>query len=325
MNEIESKKLITFARLVKEEIITQEMSEEETLSLLSGYIKCNGTLSFKNQKEILVIRTQNAKIAKFIYKKIQELFHAESSFTYFREINLKKNSIYHIEIMENIDHILSTLELFKDGFPTYPEIRIDKKVRPFYLSGVFLAIGSVNSPYKDYHLEMKFSEEDDAKFILKILKYYKSNYQFEFKLFKRKTKTILYLKKADQIADYLSLIHAPTARLEFEDVRIERDFLNSENRLNICSSQNHQRTYKKAQEQLEYIRFLKESGSYALLSQKEKMLCDLRLDNEDASLQELSQLFLEKYNITISKSGVNHLFSSLKMKAEEFKRKLEGN
>ena len=315
--------LTTFSRLVKEEIIAQDMTKEETLALLSSYIKLNGSLSFKDNNKQLSLKTRNAKIARAIYEMIQKCFKAKSSFTYFKEVNLRKSIIYHIDIVDKVDEILDTLEIFKEGEFIYPKELIKKNLRSFYISGVFLACGSVNSPLKDYHLEMKFVEEQDAKFILKLLKSYQKKVALDFKLFKRKTRTILYLKKADQISDFLSLINAMDARLSFEDVRITKDFLNSGNRLDICATQNQQRSYKKAKEQIKYILFLKEYTSFSTLSEKERILCDLRLKNEDASYSELCKLFFIEHNIRISKSGINHLFTSIENKAQELERKRE--
>lgn len=318
-------KLTTFSFMVKEEIISQHLSDEESLAMLSAYIKLNGSLSFKDNQTQLSLQTKNAKIARAIYQMIQNLFKAKSSFTYFREVNLKKSVIYHIDIVDKVDEILNSLEIVKDGLPIYPEKLVKKKLRSFYISGVFLACGSVNSPLKDYHLEMTFGELQDAKFVLKLLKSYQKKLMLDFKLFQRKKKTILYLKKADQISDFLSLINASDARLSFEDVRITKDFLNSGNRLDICAIQNQQRSYKKAKEQIEYINFLKEYTSFSTLSEKEKILCILRLNNEDASYSELSKLFFDEYNIIISKSGINHLFTSIKEKAKDLEKKRNQN
>ncbi len=314
--------LMTFTKRVKEEIIEQEFEPSHLLSLLSGYIKLNGSITFSEKKKILTIATQNSKVARFIYTSIQNYFHAESSFTFFREINLKKSVIYRIDIENKVEEILEKLELIQNGIASYPSSLVQKKGKYYFLAGVFLASGSVNPPYTDYHLEMNFSELQDAKYVLKLIKSFYQRKPFDFKIFQRKTKTILYLKKAEQIADFLSLLHATSSMLYFENERIMRDFFNSENRVNICTIQNHQRAYVKAQEQLKIIHFLKEHSAMSILTDKEEKLCQLRLENEDASFSELSNLFFETYGISISKSGVHHLFTSIQTKAEDFQKKI---
>ncbi len=59
---------ITFAQFVKEEIVSEvDLSRERLFALLSAYIRINGSVSFVNKKTVIRLRSDNAKIVKFIF------------------------------------------------------------------------------------------------------------------------------------------------------------------------------------------------------------------------------------------------------------------
>ena len=61
---------VSFTQKVKEELCTIEFSDIALRSLLSAFVKVNGVLSFRDGKKEIILRTENAKIAKMIYKAI---------------------------------------------------------------------------------------------------------------------------------------------------------------------------------------------------------------------------------------------------------------
>ena len=67
------------------------------------------------------------------------------------------------------------------------------------------------------------------------------------------------------------------------------------------------------------LRFYK-NGEEILLSAKENAIMNLRLENPEAPLQQISDMLLENYAIKLSKSGVNHIFTSLHEKAEKLRK-----
>ena len=75
---------------------------------------------------------------------------------------------------------------------------------------------------------------------------------------------------------------------------------------------NMKKTYENAMRQIEEINLInKRLGIENLTTLKMRTLCKLRLENEGASLQELSELLSEALGKPVSKSNVNHLFRSL--------------
>lgn len=105
-----------------------------------------------------------------------------------------------------------------------------------YLRGAFLAGGSVNNPETSrYHLEIYSTYEDHNEDLCKLMNNY---FYLNAKATKRRRGYIVYLKEAAKIGDFLHIVGALNAMLNFEDLRIMRDMRNSVNRLVNCDTAN---------------------------------------------------------------------------------------
>ena len=133
----------------------------------------------------------------------------------------------------------------------------------------------------------------------------------------RKKGYITYLKEAEKIADFLSLVGAVQAMLRFEDVRIIRDMRNSVNRLVNCETANLNKTISAAIRQMENIRYIKEAVGLDVLPEKLREIAEIRLEHEEVTLKELGEMLPSG---PISKSGVNHRLK----KIDAFANQLRG-
>ena len=181
-----------------------------------------------------------------------------------------------------------------------------------YLAGAFLASGSVNSPTtSNYHLEIALNSENYAKWLSKLFSKYK-NSDIEPKIVKRREQFVIYFKKSDQISNFLIMIGAVSSCLEFEDARMNRDLVNSQNRLTNMDTANMKKIYETGLRQVEEIKLIdKVVGIENIENNKIRLLCSLRLENESASLVDLAELMSEKLGKDITKSNINHLFRSI--------------
>ena len=69
----------SFTSQVKEELASNAYPSEDRLrALLSAYIRINGSLVFRHKKTLLQLNTENAKIGKFIYETINEIYKANA-------------------------------------------------------------------------------------------------------------------------------------------------------------------------------------------------------------------------------------------------------
>jgi len=303
----------SFTSQVKEELVNNTYPSSDRLrALLSAYIRINGSLVFRHKSTLLQLNMENAKIAKFIYKNINDIYKTNAELVVKERNNLNKSKSYMIEIDESSEEIMSDLEIsFLEGKISKNIVKNDDTISG-YLAGAFLAAGSVNSPVtSNYHLEIALNSENYAKWLAKLFARYK-NSNIEPKIATRRDQYVLYFKKSDQISNFLIMIGAVSSCLEFEDVRADRDLNNSYNRLTNMDTANMKRTIETGKRQAEEIKVIdKYLGIDNLGNIKERELCHLRLENEAASLQELADLMSEKFKKTITKSNINHLFRSI--------------
>lgn len=307
------KQTLSFAQRVKEELVNNEYSSKSRLkALLAAYIKINGVISFKNKETIILLTTENAKIAKFIYTTIIQLYQADCVINYLQNKSLNKKTSYSISVNTHGQEIVDDLEI------SFIEGKISKKVVfdddtiSGYLAGAFLASGSVNSPATtNYHLEISLHNENYAKWMLHLFNRYKA-INIEPRIIERRGKYVIYFKKSDQIAEFLILIGATNSCLEFENTRIGRDFANSANRLSNFDTANMKKTIDTGLKQIEQIQLIdKVMGIDNISNPKVRALCHLRLNNESASFNELANLLSQELNINVSRSAITHLFQSI--------------
>lgn len=311
---------ISFARLVKEESAKAERSFSEKKALLSSFVRINGYLRIRGKQEGLELSSENSAIAKCVYQYLHELYGVDVRFAYTRSAGFLKRMVYHVIVDDEAGKILEDLEV--DFFnPEKPRNVISSSEDvAAYLTGAFLAGGSVNNPAsRSYHLEICVKDEGFAKFLLKIWSKYQPH-PFSCKLSKRRNQFVLYLKRGDEISDFLVLMGAKDQCLAFEDVRISRDFSSIGNRLSNLDTANYGRVVLASKRQIEEINYLFEKeGKENISNPKLLALMELRVKNPDASLDELSKLLSEELNTEISKSNVNHLLRYVHTHAEELR------
>lgn len=306
------KKSNSFARSVKEEIVSKKYSSERLLAILSSFTRNNGSLVIKNKKESVVLKIENSKIAKFIYTTLQKLCTVKPEISYLKKNNLGKNTCYVISINDS-----RLLERFHIHF-------LDNEIDKYFsanaeriggfIAGAFLATGSVNSPQSsNYHLEVNFNDLDYAKSFINLVKKYK-NTSFSLKIIKRREKYVVYIKRSDQIVDFLVLIGATDACLYFEDTRIDRDVSNIANRYKNLDTANYQKTMKAAKNDIKIInKLIKKKGLANLGSEKVILLASLRIKHPEDSLDELAEKLSEELGVDVTKSNVNHILRAFRL------------
>ena len=309
---------VSFTQKVKEEISALNFSDEHLRAILAAFIKINGSLSIANKHETISLKTEHSKIAKFIYLAVKKVYGVPCHFTYTKAMNFKKRLFYNV-VIEHADFLIEDLEI------SFTESKISKNIVSNddmiagYLCGAFLAAGSVNSPKKsNYHLEIALNDESYAKWFSKLFLKYNGG-EFTVKTIKRRNQHVVYIKRSQQISDFLILIGATNAAIEFENVRISRDFSNIGNRLNNLDTANYAKTANAAKSQIRDIKIIdKFIGIDNIKNDKQRELMKLRLENDDLSLQELAYKLSEITGKEVSRSNINHLIRAIHQKALQF-------
>lgn len=312
----------SFAQLVKEEISSASFSSEHLRAILASFIKINGSITFSNKSSSLIMKTENAKVAKFIYSAINDIYGIPSRFSFTKMMNFRRRTTYNIIVDNEAEYVLGDLSInFLDGKISKNIVNTDEMIAG-YLCGAFLASGSVNSPSSsNYHLEIALNDENYAKWFTKLFTKY-SGGQFDAKIVKRRNEFVTYLKRADQISDFLIMIGATNSALQFEDKRIEREYSNIGNRLANLDAANYKKTDDAAREQLKDIRAIdKRISVNRIPNSKQRALAKLRLENEDASLSELAKMLSDQLETPVSRSNVAHMFKAIHKFATQIKGK----
>ena len=178
--------------------------------------------------------------------------------------------------------------------------------------GSFMGAGSITNPKSKYHLEIVFQTEENALKVNHILNHFDIN----SKVLKRAKNYIIYIKDGEEISNFLAFIGANSSMLKFEENRVIRDVRNNVNRIVNCETANLNKVIKTSVKQIEDIKFIKKCNKFNELSEGEKELANLRLNNPESSLTELGKML----NNPISKSGVNHRMKSIQEKTEELRK-----
>ncbi|MCG7345555.1 DNA-binding protein WhiA [Sporosarcina sp. ACRSL] len=308
---------MSFASEVKKELTQIDSKECCVKAEIAAFIRMNGALSFSNKQLSLDVQTENAAIARRLYSNIKKLYPYKVELLVRKKMRLKKNNVYICRIRDGAKQLLEDLYILTGTFQFKNEI-VEKLVKKkccqrSYLRGAFLAGGSVNNPEtSSYHLEIFSFYKEHSEALVGLM----NKYQLNAKSIERKKGYIAYLKEAEKISDFLSLIGAHVSLMKFEDVRILRDMRNSVNRLVNCETANLNKTIGAAQRQVENIKFIQSTIGLDQLPDRLQEIAQLRIEHQDVTLKELGEMVSGG---AVSKSGVNHRLRKIEEIAENLR------
>ena len=308
---------MSFSSDIKNETAQKTMSRSDSRACLSALLKMSSVISFSSRGMTLLVIVENAAVARMIFSMVKERYGSEMELFVKKKMNLKKNRIYGIRILTGAREILEDVGLYTArGLRDKPVSRIvqtEANARAF-LTGAFMAAGSVNPPEKpNYHLEITAGNAEYGEFLIEQM----ARFRIPAKMIERRGKAVVYVKAAEKIADFLRCIEAHNALMKFEDERIERDFTNNFVRLNNIDVANMQKTQKAAEEQIADIMILRESGYDSQMNSSLKQLAEVRIKYPDAALSELTELYEQETGDPVSKSGLRHRFVRIHELAEK--------
>ena len=220
---------MTFTRSIKEELTRLKLSKKENLAEFSAFLALNGEF---NKDEILFSSKNLATIRRF-YSLAKELYNPELE-TITKADKRIPSKGYLVLIKSELNKIESEHKLEQRDLITQSN---DEKRA--YLRGAFLAGGSINDPVSaNYHLEIYTTDKKEAIFLQRLM----NEFLLNAKITKRRESLIVYLKEAEAISEFLKLVSAFSGLFKFEELRIQRDFNNSINRIINCEIANEKKT-----------------------------------------------------------------------------------
>lgn len=310
---------MSFAKTVKEELVTVPVELDEQLAEFSAFINLNGEFHIENKRKMLDFKTNNPTVAKRFLQLVRSLYQAETSLITQKLNKLNQRNAIIIRIQSKVEDIVNEHGLLESPIENEELTTATPESKKAFLRAAFLSGGSVNHPKTaEYHLEIYTRDPDQAVFLQSIM----NSFDLNAKITKRRQGYICYLKDAEGISDFLQVVGAQNSVFHFEDIRIKRDFNNSINRVMNMEIANEKKAIVAANEQLRDIELVETYVPKSQIDAKSKQVIELRKMYPEASLKELVDLFEETYNDHISKSGLNHRLVKIKQMAHEIKEGL---
>lgn len=298
---------MSFAKLVKEELVTIPINTQEQLAEFLAFLHMNGEVTISNQQKHIRFKTNNPTVAKRFLQISRSLYQAETTILKKEQLKLNKKPQIIIDIHTKVEDILSEMKLLDTVFEAYEELINDDATKLAFLRACFLSTGSVNHPKTaQYHLEVSHERDDIAVIIQSSM----NAFELNAKMINRRRQHVIYLKDAEHISEFMMRLGAQNSVFQYEDMRIKRDFNNSINRIMNCEIANEKKVYETSLKQIEDIQTILSYN--VVVDEKIHRIMMLRLAHEEVNLRELTELYFEKYKEVISKSGLNHRFAKIK-------------
>lgn len=121
----------------------------------------------------------------------------------------------------------------------------------------------------------------------------------------KKNKNIVYLRNSEDILDVIFMIGGLNSFFEFEEVTVNKEIRNKINRNMNWEIANETKKISTSEKQLKMIQSIDEKLGLSKLSDVLREAAELRIKNEELSLQELADL------VGVSKSGIRNRFRRL--------------
>lgn len=299
----------SFSWIVKSELMQKPLTEKKDIvSELIVFMRVCGSLSLGSG---IIFEVDKPSYAKRLYSHIKAVYGISSKIHLKKFNRLGKTYKYFIRITEKqvcMSMLKDTMYINSAG-----ELIISQGIRKSgrkttrdrqnILRCAFLLCGSVSSPEKNYHMEMVFADSTLAADIADTME----DSGLKAKMIERKNSTVVYLKGAEEIVDFLTFIGATGSTLDFYNIKIIKEMRNNVNRVVNCETANIGKTVNAASRQLESIGLIDEKVGLSSLPEDLYEAASLRLANPDMSLNDMAAMC----DPVISKSGLNHRFKRI--------------
>jgi len=285
---------VSFSSRVKEEICSASSKKPDAVKAqTAGLVRMAGTIEISSGMRMLLrLDTESEAIAVHAMSLLRRLYGETVELSLHQGQRLRRQKLYSVRVT---DPEIARRVLEEAGILS-PETQAENWLnnvtsdtdagRRAFLQGAFLAAGSVTDPEKEYHLEIAARDEGLAESLCEMA----HGMGLPLRVSHRSDLWVLYLKDADDITDFLQVVGAHGALLEMENVRVVKSVRNQVNRSVNCETGNLRKTMEASRRQIEYIRALEAADGFSRLSPSLRKAAELRLEYEEASLQELSDL-----------------------------------
>lgn len=288
---------------------------------LSALLAMRADIGFNRDDELTLYTTmENAAQARKVYTLLKETFGLASTVHILQKKRFKKSRIYQVQThLDNPEGsaLLGKLELSEAGIKRQVNWKAIRKncCKRSFLRGVFVSSGFINRPEGNYHLEIVFNDSRMASDVLRIT----HKLGLDARLTERKNNLLIYIKESETIVDFLRLVEASNALLEFENVRIIKSMRNQVNRQVNCETANLAKTVEASVRQVEMIKSILARIGIKGIPPHLREIAMLRMDHPDSTLRELGLLL----DPPLTKSGVAYRMAKLERIADTIDQSME--
>ncbi len=298
---------------VKEELLKSMPSQRHCrITQIAMIIAATGEI----KPDALIIKSDNERIAEKYFTLLKKTFNINAD-------AFEEKGFFGVSVSKKED-VLEILQAVKildaKGNPCFykgivPSFLIKSGCcKRVFLKNAFVFYGTVNAPGKGAHLEFVCENEECAKQIVRELSYF----EVEAKIGIRKNRFhVVYLKDGEKIADFLRIVEANVATMNYENSLILKEIANNTNRKVNCEVANSAKQINAAYKQIEDINYLNECIGLSNLPDTLRSVAEARLENPDVGLKELGELMKPP----LGKSGVNHRLRKISEMAQKHREK----
>ncbi|MBP3237824.1 MAG: DNA-binding protein WhiA [Lachnospiraceae bacterium] len=284
---------MSFSADVKTELAGVFPAKKDAAAELSAIFSAKGLKIDPENTGLLYLEDENFLLVKKVFTILKKSFNIRMS-VFVRKFRKRNKDIYGIRIY-GIKDEKKLKEIL--GFRENPSSMAA------FLRGCFLACGSVNDPKRSYHLEFLLRKDEDAARLSKMI----SGLGYESRRTERKGEQVIYIKDSSVISELLAVMGAGISMMNYENERAMNETRGVINRRVNCELGNLRKSTEAGQKQLSCIEIIREHMGLENLPDGLREIAELRINNPEASLQELGEMMTPP----LGRSGVNHRLQKL--------------
>lgn len=307
---------MSFSTYAKDEAARVSLSDADIMRAeLCAFIRMCASIEYMSKDKNINFETQRAPIARRLFTIIRGLYNVELNVNIRKRTSLKKNNVYELQIKDKVinQKLLSEMGIisFMTDNKIPPHLINNGEKKAAFLRAAFLSLGSVSSPEKNYHLELSFDNELLSNEVFSLMNFFNLNPKKTM----RNDKYMIYIKGAEEISDFLTVINAVESVLKLENIRALKDVRNFVNRRINCETANINKTVDAAQKQIEDIELINKVYGLEKLDDSLRELALIRLENKEATFSEIGAMLKKP----LGKSGINHRFKKISELADKIR------
>ena len=275
--------------------LTKQIPQDYNTAFATLYamVFCGFSISIKGKgKFSLVYETSASVCASYAFKLIKTVFgHSSELLKIKQKDNFGEKSTFRLTV-ENPEVCMEILHSFNmltneglifDRRIDLSVINTDEAVNAF-LKGVFITVGYVYDPAKNFGMDFRFTNEAAAHSFCEYL----TEHNINAKTRQLNNAIIVYIKRLEEITDFLSMCGAFKYTLMFEDRSAMHQIRSDIQRRINCDTANLNKTVNASIDQVNAINKIINTTGLSSLSAPLLEAAQLRLDNQGVSLKELS-------------------------------------